>query len=60
MRTISITVVATVGLAVGAMFVNEPAADRLSTGDAFHQSSIMIDQLTVNAKNLPAQSFDSF
>jgi hypothetical protein len=60
MRTISMTVVAAVGLAVCAMLVNKPTASPLTAGDAFHQSSIAIDRLSVNTKNLPVQSFDSF
>ena len=60
MRTISITVITAVGVAVCAMFVNKPTASPLSAGDAFHQSSIAIDRLSVNTRNLPVQSFDAF
>jgi formate-dependent phosphoribosylglycinamide formyltransferase (GAR transformylase) len=60
MRTFSIAVVAVLGLAIGATLLNRPAATALAAGDDVHQPSIMIDQLTANAKNLPVQSFDTF
>ena len=40
-------------LLLGAGVVSRPPANAL-------QSSIMIDNLTANAKNLPVQSFDAF
>jgi hypothetical protein len=60
MRTISIAVVAVLGLAIGATLVSRPAATALAAGADVHQPSIMIDQLTANAKSLPVQSFDAF
>jgi hypothetical protein len=59
MRTLSIAVVAVLGLAIGATLMSRPAATWLAAGDDVHQPSIMIDQ-TANAKNLPVQSFDAF
>jgi hypothetical protein len=57
MRTLTIAAILTVfALAGGTMLVNQPAAN----ADNVHQSSIMIDELTANAKNLPTQSFDAF
>jgi hypothetical protein len=56
--TLSIAaVVAMIGLAVGATLANQPAATTLAQAEGFHQPSIMIDQITANAKDLPAQPF---
>jgi hypothetical protein len=48
------------GLILGASLLSRPAANALEPTGEFHQSSIMIDQLTANAKDLPVQSFDAF
>ena len=60
MRTLSIAVLTGFGLVVGATLVNRPAASVLIAGDEFHQSSLVIDQLTTNVKALPVESFDAF
>jgi hypothetical protein len=48
------------GLILGASVLSRPAANALLPTGALHQRSIMIDQLTATAKNLPVQSFDAF
>jgi hypothetical protein len=59
MRTLSIAVVAILGLTISVTTVmNRPAATALAADE--RQPSIMIDQLTANAKGLPVQSFDAF
>ena len=60
MRTLSIAVVAVLGVAIGAALMTRPAATTLAAGDEFGQPSVMIDPLTANTKNLPVQSFDAF
>ena len=60
MRTLSIAALFMVlGLAVGATLASQPAANALVQVERA-QPSIMIDQLTAAAKNLPVQSFDAF
>ena len=61
MRTLSLAVVAVLGLTISVTAVmNQPAATALAADDDVRQPSIMIDQLTANAKGLPVQSFDAF
>jgi hypothetical protein len=48
------------GLILGASLLSRPAASALVPPGQRHQPSIMIDQLTANAKDLPVQSFDAF
>jgi hypothetical protein len=48
------------GLILGASLLSWHAASALVPTGEFHQPSIMIDQLTANAKDLPGQSFDAF
>ena len=60
MRTISVAVGAVLGLTIGATLMSRPAATALAAGDDVHQPSIMIDQLTANAKNLTGPLFDAF
>jgi hypothetical protein len=48
------------GLILGASLLNRPAASALVPTGELHQPSIMIGQLTANAKDLPVQSFDAF
>ncbi len=60
MRRLWIVSLSTVALMISAAgLVGQPAANVASTAE-FRQPSIMIDQLTANAKNLPVQSFDAF
>ncbi len=60
MRMLWIVSLSAAALMVSAAgFVGQPAADAVSTA-GYRQPSIMIDQLTAKAKNLPAQSFDAF
>lgn len=47
------------GLLFAASLVSWPPASALAPGE-LRQSSIMIDELTANAKNLPVQSFELF
>jgi hypothetical protein len=47
-------------LIFGASLVSRPPANALVPTSEFHQSSIMIEQLSAAAKDLPAQSFDAF
>jgi hypothetical protein len=57
---LSLITLSVFGLVLGASLLNRPAASALEpTGEA-HQPSIMIGQLTANAKDLPVQSFDAF
>jgi len=61
MRTLSLAVVAVLGLTISVTAVmNRPTATALAADDDVRQPSIMIDQLTANAKGLPVQSFDAF
>jgi hypothetical protein len=60
MRMLSISALTVFGLVFGATLVNRPAAIQLARAGELHQPSIMIDQLTANAKNLPVQAFDTF
>ena len=53
MRMLSFMTLSVFGLILGASLLSRPAANALD-------QSIMIDQLTANAKNLPVQSFDAF
>jgi hypothetical protein len=48
------------GLILGASLLNRPAVSALVPAGELHQASIMIDQLTASAKDLPVQSFDAF
>jgi hypothetical protein len=48
------------GLLFGASLVSRPPANTLVPVGEIHQPSIMVEQLTANAKNLPVQSFDGF
>jgi len=59
MRMFSAISLVTFGLIFGSTLLSPPVANGIATGDV-HQPSIMIDQLTANAKNLPVQSFDTF
>jgi hypothetical protein len=60
MRMLSVTMLPVFGLILGASLLSWPAANALLPTGALHQPSIMIDQLTATAKNLPVQSFDAF
>lgn len=61
MRKLSIVMMLTVlGVAAGAAMAIQLAANAPSQAEGFRQPSIMIDQLTANAKNLPVQQFDAF
>jgi hypothetical protein len=60
MRTLSFMTLSVLGLILGASLLSRPAANALEPTGDFHQPSIMIDQLTANAKDLPVQSFDAF
>jgi hypothetical protein len=48
------------GLLFIAGLVSRPTANAVVPVGEIRQSSVMIDQLTANAKNLPVQSFDAF
>ena len=52
MRMLSLVTLSVFGLILGASLLSRPLANALP--------SIMIDQLTANAKDLPVQSFDAF
>lgn len=60
MRKFSTAVLMGLGLVVGATLVNRPAASVPVAADEVHQTSLAIDQLITNAKNLPVESFDAF
>jgi hypothetical protein len=60
MRTFWVMSIAVFGLLLGASLAGRPPANALAPAGEIRQSSIMIDQLTANAKNLPVQSFDAF
>ena len=60
MRTFWFMSLAVFGLLFGASLVSRPPAQALEPMGEIRQSSIMIDQLTANAKDLPVQSFDAF
>jgi hypothetical protein len=60
MRMLSFMTLSVLGLILGASLLSRPAANALEPTGEFHQPSIMIDQLTANAKDLPVQSFDAF
>jgi hypothetical protein len=48
------------GLLFCASVMSRPPANALVVTGEFHQPSILIEQLSANAKNLPVQSFDAF
>jgi hypothetical protein len=60
MRTFWVMSLSVFGLLFGASLVSRPPAAALMPTGEFQQSSIMIEQLTANEKNLPVQSFDAF
>jgi hypothetical protein len=60
MRTYWVMSLALFGLLLGASLAGRPPANALAPTGEIRQSSIMIEQLTANAKNLPVQSFDAF
>jgi hypothetical protein len=60
MRMLSLATLPVFGLILGASLLSRPAANALVPTGELHQSSMMIDQLTANAKDLPVQSFDAF
>jgi hypothetical protein len=59
MRMLSAILLFTCALVFGASLMNQPVTNGVSSGD-FHQPSIMVEQLTTNAKDLPVQSFDAY
>ena len=59
MRMLSITTLTVLGLAIGASLANRPATNALAQAE-FAQSSIVVDQLSTNTKDLAVQSFDAF
>jgi hypothetical protein len=60
MRTYWVMSLVVFGLLFGASLVSRPPANALMPTGEIRQSSIVIEQLTANAKNLPVQSFDAF
>ena len=60
MRRLSIAFVAVLGLAVSLPLMIHPAVDTVAATGEFRQNSNVIDQLPVNFKQLPVQSFDAF
>jgi hypothetical protein len=60
MRRLSIAVVTVLGLSVSVTLMSRPAADMPAKADAFPQTSIVIDELPTNIKQLPFQSSDAF
>jgi len=48
------------GLLFAASVVSRPVPGVLPSSGEIHLPSIMIDQLTANAKGLPVQSFDAY
>jgi hypothetical protein len=60
MRMLPIAALTVFAVMFDATHVNRPAAIQLARANEFHQASIVIDQLTANAKNLPVQAFDTF
>ena len=59
MRMLSVVSCFTLALIFGASLVSQPVAKGDAAGD-LHQPSMMIGQLTANAKDLPVQSFDAY
>ena len=60
MRMLSLMTLSVFGLILGASLLSRPPANALVPTGELHQPSIMIGQLTANAKDLPVQSFDAF
>ncbi len=60
MRTFWVMSLSVFALVFAASLVSRPPANALSAAGEFRQSSIAIEELTVNAKNLRVQSFDAF
>jgi len=60
MRMLSFVTLSVFGLVLKAKLLSRPAANALVSTGELHQPSIMIGQLTANAKDLPVQSFDAF
>jgi hypothetical protein len=60
MRMLPLMTLSVFGLILGASLLNRPAANALVPTGELHQRSIMIGQLTADAKDLPVQSFDAF
>jgi len=60
MRMFWLMALSVFGLLFSASLVSRPGAIALVSTGEFHQSSIMVEQLSADAKNLPVQSFDAF
>jgi hypothetical protein len=60
MRTHFVMALSVFALLFGASLASRPAANTLVTSGEFHQPSIVVEQLSANAKDLPVQSFDAF
>ena len=60
MRTFWVMSLAVFGLLLGATLMSRPPANALAPMGEIRQSSIVIEQLTANATDLPVQSFDAF
>jgi hypothetical protein len=58
--TIAAAMFAVLGVAVGATLGSGAINGTLASAEDYQQSSMPIDQLTAEARNLPAQSFDAF
>ncbi len=58
--TITATVLAALAIATVATTSSGPAGRALAGPQVSSQTAMPIDQLTANARNLPAQSFDAF
>jgi len=52
--------VTALAMVVGVGLATRPAADTLAATGEFHHASIMVDQLTTAARDLPVQSFDAY
>ncbi len=58
--TITATILAALAIATVATTSGGPAGRALGGPQASYQTATPIDQLTANARHLPAQSFDAF